>query len=170
LGPRRPTGVTLIVLWLGFEAFRSALALLAAVASLPAMQEADRRVREALDLVGSSDPSGVGITELLKWYVGPIPSLASGTIMLAGILFAMMLLDGALTYGIWTMSEQARRLAVVWFAVSALLILVSLALADSTPVPWQVVRAFVAVVSLVYLRRPEVRAAFRARWLPVRRS
>jgi hypothetical protein len=112
----------------------------------------------------------VGITELLKWYVGPIPSLASGTIMLAGILFAMMLVEGGLAYGIWTMSDLARKLAISWFALSALLILVSLALADAAPGEWQMVSAFVSVVSFVYLRRPEVRWAFRARWIPVRRS
>jgi hypothetical protein len=150
---RRPTGVRLVAYWLGYGAFVSGLNFVLGVALLPVAQMFDLDFADALGM-GSAPATSPADTSAV---IG------------AGILFAMTLVYGALSYGVWKMSEMARKFAVVWLALAIILALAGVVTADSGASLIRLVGASLSAASIVYLLRPEVRAAFGARWSPVRR-
>jgi hypothetical protein len=147
------------------------MSLYFAFALLPTMQSLDRFTQDSLN-AGDSSGSSAGdalFSSAIYYTFGSSASYSNTNLVAAGILFAMTLVYGALSYGVWKMSETARKFAVVWLALALMLALAGVVTADSGASLIWLVGASLSAASIVYLLRPEVRAAFGARWSPVRR-
>jgi len=170
---RRPIGISLIIIWCLFEAFRSILAFILTLSTLA-------RFRPSV-IAGASQANSSSLGSQfggITWgllgsspdnaLLGAPESIVPVLMFIVFLMIAEALIFLVLAYGFLVISAWARKTAIAWYSLLVLLFLLGFAFlvgAEASnsvlaPQDLNVVSAFVSVLIVGYLLRPDVRDYF----------
>jgi len=107
-----------------------------------------------------------GFWGIVGMILGGVMLLGTSLSILVGILgiiiFGLSILELVAAYGVWSLVEWGRNLAVIIYGISIPLSIFSLFIGDVTPgmVFLTIISIAVAVIILIYLVRPDVKRLF----------